>query len=157
MLMEMEMSKEIMSLVDIMNLLPHRYPFLLVDKIIEIDDYKSCVGIKNVTYNEPQFQGHFPGHPIMPGVMLVESMAQVASLMALIPESKKGIDLDNKVIYFMSIDEVKFRKPVVPGDCLRIETKKIKSRGGIWKFSGRVLVGEDICTEAVFTACLTDK
>ena len=128
MLMEMEMSKEIINLVDIMNLLPHRYPFLLVDKIIEIDDYKSCVGIKNVTYNEPQFQGHFPGHPIMPGVMLVESMAQVASLMTLLPESKKGIDLDNKVISFMSLDCVTCRHPVVPVACLRNATKNINSR-----------------------------
>ncbi len=151
------MSKEIANLVDIMNLLPHRYPFLLVDKIIEIEDYKSCVGIKNVTCNEPQFQGHFPGHPIMPGVMLVESMAQVASLMTLIPESKTGMNMDDKVIYFMSIDEVKFRKPVVPGDCLRIETEKVKSRGRIWKFSGRILVDGNICTEAIFTACLADK
>ncbi|MGB1360724.1 MAG: 3-hydroxyacyl-ACP dehydratase FabZ [Alphaproteobacteria bacterium] len=151
------MSEVIADLVEISKILPHRYPFLLVDKIIEIEEYESCVGIKNVTYNEPQFQGHFPGHPIMPGVMLVEAMAQVASLMALLPESKKGLSMDDKVIYFMSIDEVKFRRPVVPGDTLRIETKKIQTRGNIWSFYGRVLVDDKVCTEAKFKACFTDK
>ena len=151
------MSEVIADINDIMKLLPHRYPFLLVDKVIELTDYEKCVGIKNVTYNESQFQGHFPNHPIMPGVMLVEAMAQVASLMTLIPENKKGLNMDDKVIYFMSIDEVKFRKPVIPGDSLRIETEKIQSRGGIWKFYGRVMVDDKVCTEAKFKACLVDN
>ena len=152
------MKKEcIADIVEIMDILPHRYPFLLVDKIIELVDYEKCVGIKCVSFNEPQFQGHFPGHPIMPGIMLVEAMAQVASLMALIPERRSGETFDDKVVYFMSLEEAKFRKPVVPGDVLEIVTEKIQHRGNIWKFKGTVLVDGVVHADAKFTALLKDK
>ncbi len=151
------MNTVIADITEITKILPHRYPFLLVDKIIEIEEYQSCVGIKCVSFNEPQFQGHFPDHPIMPGVMLVESMAQVASLMALIPYKREGVGFNDKVVYFVSLEDAKFRRPVLPGDVLRIETKKVQSRGDVWKFSGKVLVEGKIHAEAKFTAILKDK
>ncbi len=151
------MSDVIADITEINKILPHRYPFLLVDKVIELEDFTSCVGIKCVTFNEPHFQGHFPDHPIMPGVMLVESMAQVASLMALIPHKRQGIGFADKVVYFVSLEEVKFRRPVLPGDVLRIETEKIHSRGDIWKFSGKIIVDGKLHAEAKFTAILKDK
>ena len=114
-----------MDVTRIMELLPHRYPFLLVDRILEIQGTRKIVGLKNVTINEPFFQGHFPGHPIMPGVLIVEAMAQTGGL--LLMEQVK--DRDNKVVYFMSLDAVKFRKPVVPGDQLRMEVEMLQFRG----------------------------
>ncbi len=149
--------KVVIGTAEIMSLLPHRYPFLLVDKIIHLVDYEECTGIKCVTFNEPQFQGHFPGHPIMPGVMLVESMAQVASMMALIPEKRKGRNFEDSVVYLMSFSEVKFRKPVVPGDVTEIVTKKIQSRGNIWKFKGEVKVKGVVHAEATFNAFLMEN
>lgn len=151
------MSTVIADVNQISEVLPHRYPFLLVDKIVELEDYKTCVGIKCVTFNEPQFQGHFPGHPIMPGVMLVESMAQVASLMALIPYKRQGVGFGDKVVYFVSLEEAKFRRPVLPGDVLRIETEKLHSRGDMWKFYGKIIVDGKVHAEAKFTAILKDK
>ena len=147
----------IADVVKIMEILPHRYPFLLVDKIIELVDYEKCVGIKCVSFNEPQFQGHFPGHPIMPGVMLVEAMAQVASLMALMPERNNGETFDDKVVYFMSLEEAKFRKPVLPGSVLEIVTEKVQRRGDIWKFKGKIFVDGVLHADAKFTAVLMDK
>ena len=142
---------------EILDLIPHRYPFLLVDRIEEIVINQSCIGVKNITINEPFFPGHFPGHPIMPGVMLIEAMAQTASLMAMIPESRTGVNFDDNVVYFTSVDEAKFRKPVVPGDTLRIETTKIQRRGMIWKFQGKIFVDGVLHAEAKFTAMLTKK
>lgn len=138
----------------IMDLIPHRYPFLLVDRIVEIVEGKSAVGLKNVTINEPHFQGHFPDYAIMPGVLIVEAMAQTAG--ALVVQSL-GDGAKNKIVFFMSIDEAKFRKPVVPGDSLYIHVEVLKGRGAIWKFKGVAKVNDDVHAEAVFTAMIMEK
>ncbi len=133
----------------IMKILPHRFPFLLVDRIVELEHGKRCVGIKNVSINEPFFPGHFPGHPVMPGVLIVEAMAQVAGIMAYLAsddETKK------KVSYFMAIDNAKFRKPVVPGDQLRIEITTTMHRRGIWGVDGKAFVDGKLVTEASLKA-----
>lgn len=137
----------------IQRILPHRYPFLLVDKVEEIDGTASAIGYKNVTMNEPHFQGHFPGTPIMPGVTIVEAMAQTAGVMI-------GVALDqldsNMLIYFMSIDNCKFRRKVVPGDVLRMDVKTVRGKPGgkIWKFSGVATVEGEMAAEAEFMAML---
>jgi 3-hydroxyacyl-[acyl-carrier-protein] dehydratase len=137
----------------IQRLLPHRYPFLLVDRVVDIDGYSSARGIKNVTMNEPHFQGHFPGKPIMPGVTIVEAMAQTAGVMV-------GTALDladrNMLIYFMSIEKCKFRRMVVPGDVLemKITTLRGKPGGKVWKFEGRAEVAGEMAAEAELTAMM---
>ena len=136
----------------IQNLLPHRYPFLLVDRVIEIDPGKKAVGIKNVTINEEFFQGHFPGNPIMPGVLIIEAMAQLAGVLAFNSGASKGTS-----VYFMSIEKAKFRRPVVPGDQLRLEITVSQHRGNVWKFSGSAVVEEKVAAEAEFTAMVTDR
>lgn len=136
---------------EIQDILPHRYPFLLVDRIIEIDPGKKAVGIKNVTINEPFFVGHFPGNPIMPGVLIVEAMAQVAGILAF----KSGIQGDT--VYFMSIEKAKFRKPVLPGDQLRLDVTTLHSRGNVWRFSGSAIVDEKVVAEAEFTAMVLKR
>ncbi|MEW6416911.1 MAG: 3-hydroxyacyl-ACP dehydratase FabZ [Nitrospirota bacterium] len=141
-----------MNIKEIQELLPHRYPFLLVDRIIEIELGVKVVGIKNVTINEEFFQGHFPGHPIMPGVLIIEAMAQVAGILAFRSGANVG-----KSVYFMSIEKAKFRKPVVPGDQLRLEVNVLQHRGNVWKFSGNAVVEEKVAAEAEFTAMVTDK
>jgi 3-hydroxyacyl-[acyl-carrier-protein] dehydratase len=139
---------------EIMKMLPHRYPFLMVDRIVEVDPGKRVVGLKNVTMNEPFFQGHFPGHPVMPGVLIVEAMAQVAGIMAYLA---KGDELKDKVTYFMAIDNAKFRKPVVPGDQLKIVIETIFTKRGIWCVSGKAYVDETLVTEAELKATFADK
>lgn len=136
---------------EIQKFLPHRYPFLMVDKIIELEPNAKAVGIKNVTINEPFFQGHFPGNPIMPGVLIVEAMAQVAGVLAF----NSGIQ--GEAVYFMSIEKAKFRKPVVPGDQLRMEVKVLQQRGNVWKFSGNAVVDGKVSSEAEFTAMVITK
>jgi 3-hydroxyacyl-[acyl-carrier-protein] dehydratase len=136
---------------EVMSMLPHRYPFLMVDQVIECEPGVSAVGIKNVTINEPFFQGHFPGNPVMPGVLTVEAMAQVAGILAF----KAGVH--GKAVYFMSIEKAKFRKPVLPGDQLRLAVKVTHRRGVVWKFTGTAHVGEKLICEADFTAMVTDK
>ncbi len=137
----------------IQRIIPHRYPFLLIDRVDQIDGYKSAVGIKNVTMNEPHFQGHFPGKPIMPGVTIVEAMAQTCAVMV-------GVELDvadkNFLVYFMSIERCKFRRMVVPGDVLElhVETVRGKPGGKVWKFSGVAKVGDELACEADFTAMM---
>ena len=138
---------------EIMSYLPHRYPFLLVDRIVEFEENKRVVGIKNVTINEPFFQGHFPGHPIMPGVLLLEAMAQVGGVMAL----KSDPDPSRKVIYFMSIDKAKFRRPVVPGDQVRFELELTKTRASIRQFKGTALVDGAVVAEAEMMAMIVEK
>ena len=140
---------------EIQEILPHRYPFLLIDKVVEMEPNKRIVAIKNVTINEPFFQGHFPGHPIMPGVLLLEAMAQTAGIMAL--RSSKNADVKNKVIYFMSIDKAKFRKPVFPGDQVRFEMDLIKLRMNISHFKGRAIVEDAVTAEAEMKAMVVDK
>lgn len=134
---------------EIQNILPHRYPFLLVDQITELELNVKAVGIKNVTINEPFFQGHFPNNPIMPGVLIVEAMAQVAGILAF-RSGKQG-----NIIYFMSIEKAKFRKPVIPGNQLKLAIKVLKIRNNVWKFSGEAFVNDALVSEAEFTAMLT--
>lgn len=140
---------------EIMNTLPHRYPFLLVDKIVEMEVGKRVVGIKNVTINEPFFQGHFPGRPIMPGVLILEAMAQVAGVMALklVPPDQ----VKNKVLFFMTIDKAKFRKPVVPGDQIRFEMDVLKLRSNIVNFKGQAIVDGAVAAEAEMMAMVVDR
>lgn len=124
------------NIQEITKYLPHRYPFILVDRIIELEEFKRVVGIKNVTINEPFFQGHFPGNPIMPGVLILEAMAQVAGILGLHSLGHQG----DQRVYFLGIDKARFRKPVVPGDQLRFELEVLQHRGGIWRFKGVALV-----------------
>lgn len=140
-----------MTVNEIMKLLPHRYPFLLVDRIADFQPGVSATGVKNVTINEPFFQGHFPGQPIMPGVLIIEAMAQVAGVMAF----RSGVE--GKAVYFMSIDNAKFRRPVVPGDQVMLDIKVLKQRGNVWRFSGTATVDGKLVSEAEFTAMVTDK
>ncbi|MFN8830085.1 MAG: 3-hydroxyacyl-ACP dehydratase FabZ [Labrys sp. (in: a-proteobacteria)] len=134
----------------LLTLLPHRYPFLLVDKIVDIDGDNSAIGIKNVTFNEPQFQGHFPEQPVMPGVLLIEGMAQTAGAICVHAAGTKR----PKLVYFMTIDEAKFRKPVVPGDTVRFHMTKVKNRRNMWWFKGEAMVDGQLVAEAVVSAML---
>ena len=138
-----------MNIKEIVRLLPHRYPFLLVDRILEGEKKKSMVGLKNVTMNEPYFQGHFPSDPIMPGVLILEGMAQVGGILAYysLPEM-----IGEKLIYFAGIDKVRFRRPVVPGDQLIFEMTVIKHKGKIWKMEGIAKVDNEVVAEAEFMA-----
>jgi 3-hydroxyacyl-[acyl-carrier-protein] dehydratase len=137
----------------IQRIIPHRYPFLLVDKVVDIDGYQSARGIKNVTMNEPHFQGHFPSKPIMPGVTIVEAMAQTSAVMVGV-----ALDLADKelLVYFMGIDKCKFRRMVVPGDVLELEltTTRGKPGGKVWKFAGKAHVGGEVACEVEFTAMM---
>lgn len=144
---------------EIKELIPHRYPFLLIDRIEQVDLGKSAVGIKNVSLNEWYFQGHFPDHPILPGVLIIEAMAQTAAALVtktLLSENQSS-ERQNNLVYFMSIEEAKFRKPVLPGDILRLRVRKEKSRGQIWKFKGEAWVDETLTDEATFTAMIVKQ
>ena len=140
------------SITELFQLLPHRYPFLLIDKIVEIDKDLSAVGIKNVTVNEPHFSGHFPGQPIMPGVLIVEAMAQTAGAIC----AREHSEGETKLVYFMSIDGVKFRKPVVPGDILKLHVVQTKHRRGIFKYNCEARVNDEKVAEAAITAMMVD-
>ena len=133
----------------IQRIIPHRYPFLLIDKVRDIVAGESCIGIKNVTNNEPHFQGHFPDQPIMPGVMIIEAMAQTSGV--LVGVAMGLIDKQAKV-FFMGVDAVKFRRKVVPGDVLELHVKTLRGGGKVWKFEGRAMVEGELATEATFTA-----
>lgn len=138
----------------IMDVLPHRYPFLFVDRIIALEEAKRIVGIKNVTINEPFFQGHFPGEPVMPGVLIVEAMGQTAGVLAY---RAMGEEAEGKGVFLMSINRVKFRRPVVPGDQLRLELEVTKHRGDIWAFQGKAFVEDQLAAEAELMATIMDK
>ena len=142
-----------LNTLDIMKLLPHRYPFLLVDRITEFESGKLIVGIKNVTINEPFFQGHFPGHPIMPGVLILEAMAQVGGVYAILA-NEVG---ENQVPYFVGIDNAKFRKPVLPGDVLRLELELLKVKRGIYTFNGKAMVDGKLVAQAELKATFAEK
>ena len=137
----------------IQRILPHRYPFLLVDRVEEIDGTQSALGIKNVTMNEPHFQGHFPGKPIMPGVTIVEAMAQTAAVMV---GTALGMEDRNMLVYFMAIESCKFRRMVTPGDVLEMKLTTVRGKPGgkVWKFSGVAEVGGEMAAEASFTAMM---
>ncbi len=135
----------------IMRIIPHRYPFLLVDKVVQIVPGKSCIGIKNVTFNEPQFQGHFPGMPILPGVMIVEAMAQTSGILV-------GVTMDladkGASVFFMGVEGARFRRKIVPGDVMEMHVTALRGGGRVWKFEGRALVRGELAAEAVFTAMI---
>lgn len=139
---------------DILNMLPHGYPFLLVDRIIEMEPGKRVVGIKNVTYNEPFFPGHFPGRPIMPGVLIVESMAQAAGVLVF---NSLPIEDHRKPVYFLGMDNVRFRKPVTPGDQLRLELEITRHRQSIWGFKGKAFVDGKLVAEADLLAMIGEE
>jgi 3-hydroxyacyl-[acyl-carrier-protein] dehydratase len=143
----------LLDTTEIQKILPHRYPFLMVDTIEEIERVKRIVGIKNVSINEAHFQGHFPGKPVMPGVLIIESMAQTGGLLLLleIPDREK------KLVYFVAIDDARFRRPVVPGDQLRIEMKVISWRGDFCKLDGKVTVGGELAAEAILMCKMVDR
>ncbi|MBI1327163.1 MAG: 3-hydroxyacyl-ACP dehydratase FabZ [Alphaproteobacteria bacterium] len=147
-------TNEVIDVKRIMEMIPHRYPMLLVDKILEYTLGESAIGLKNVTINEPFFQGHFPGAPIMPGVLIVEAMAQTAGVLVV---KSMGKDAEGKLVYFMTIDEARFRKPVVPGDSLYIHVTKERARGNIWKFKGEAKVNGVTHAEAIFSAMILDR
>jgi 3-hydroxyacyl-[acyl-carrier-protein] dehydratase len=137
----------------IMAALPHRYPFLMVDRIRDIDGDESCVGVKNVTINEPHFMGHFPEQPVMPGVLLIEGMAQTAGALCVIAQAGAGRP---KLVYFMTIDNAKFRKPVIPGDTVEYHVRKIRRRSNIWKFAAVATVAGAKVAEAEVSAMLVE-
>ena len=147
------MSSEQLDIIAIEKLLPHRYPFLLIDRVIDLGAER-VVAIKNVTINEPFFVGHFPGHPVMPGVLIVEAMAQAGAVMAM---RQSSFDPEKQVVYFMALDKVKFRRPVVPGDQLRLEVEPLRKGGAIWKMKGRALVDGQVACEAEFLASIVDR
>jgi beta-hydroxyacyl-ACP dehydratase FabZ len=142
-----------MDVTEIQKILPHRYPFLLVDRILEIEPGKRIVGIKNVTANEEFFLGHFPGKPVMPGVLIVEAMAQVGGVLLL----KDVPDRENKLVYFMGIDEARFRKPVVPGDQLRLELEVLRLKSSTCKLQGKAFVDGQLVAEAVVMSAMVDR
>ena len=140
-----------MDINEIMKYLPHRYPFLMLDRVESVDPGKQIVAVKNVSINEPFFQGHFPSEPVMPGVLIVEAMAQTAAVLVM---SSLGQEADGKLVYFMSIDGVRFRRPVVPGDRLELHVEKIQSRANVWKFAGKGIVEGKVAAEATFAAMI---
>ncbi|MCS7268323.1 MAG: 3-hydroxyacyl-ACP dehydratase FabZ [Geminicoccaceae bacterium] len=133
----------------ILRAIPHRYPMLLVDRLTEVEAFKRAVGIKNVTFNEPFFPGHFPNDPIMPGVLVVEALAQAAAVLAV---TSLGPSAEGTMVYFTTVEEARFRRPVRPGDTLLLEVELLRQRLGIWKFRGRARVGDEVATECSFSA-----
>jgi 3-hydroxyacyl-[acyl-carrier-protein] dehydratase len=137
----------------VMRMIPHRYPFLMIDRVVDLVAGVGATGIKNVSINEPFFQGHFPAHPVMPGVLLIEAMAQTAAVVVV---HSLGEAVEGKLVYFMSIENARFRKPVVPGDTLHVRVAKQRSRGNVWKFTGEALVDGALRAEATYTAMILD-
>jgi len=151
----MSENKEVLEgIEDIIKMIPHRYPILLIDRVIDYVEGKSLTALKNVTFNEPHFMGHFPDRPIMPGVLIVEAIAQASAIFTV---KTLGDEAKGKLVYFMCIDNAKFRKPVVPGDSLYLEVKKIQNRKSVWKFSGVATVEGKKVAEATVTAMLMDS
>jgi len=142
------------DIMRIMEMIPHRYPFLLVDRVEDLVSGESATGVKNVTINEPFFPGHFPTRPVMPGVLIIEAMAQTAAVLVVHTEGK---DIEGKLVYFMSIDGARFRKPVGPGDTLHIKVEKERQRGNIWKFKGKAFCADTLMAEATITAMIVNE
>ena len=138
----------------IMQMIPHRYPFLLIDRVVDVVTGESAVGIKNVSINESFFQGHFPQHPVMPGVLLIEAMAQTAAVLVV---HTLGRESEGKLVYFMSVDNARFRHPVFPGDQVRVKVVRKQNRGSVWKFDGAALVHDKLVAEATFAAMIRDR
>jgi 3-hydroxyacyl-[acyl-carrier-protein] dehydratase len=135
-------------------MIPHRYPMLMIDKVIDVIASTSATGVKNVTVNEPFFQGHFPARPVMPGVLIIEAMAQTAAVLVV---HSLGPSAEGKLVYFMSVDDARFRKPVVPGDVLLIHVAKERHRGNVWKFNARAMVKDTLVAEATYAAMILDE
>ena len=140
-----------LRIAEILRILPHRYPFLLVDRVLEVDPDKRIVAIKNVTINEPFFNGHFPGAPVMPGVLTIEAMAQTGAILGLL---EKKADLTKTLVYFMGIDEAKFRRPIVPGDQMRIIVEVVRRKAMVWKMKGEVYIGPEMAAEAILLSSI---
>lgn len=138
----------------IMEMIPHRYPFLMIDRVVDIVVGERAVGVKNVSINEPYFQGHFPRRAVMPGVLIIEAMAQTAAVLVV---QTLGPSSAGKLVYFMTVDDARFRRPVVPGDQLRIHVEKTRRRGNVWKFSAKVKVDGMLAAEAVYSAMILDE
>ncbi len=145
---------DLIDINQILSLIPHRYPFLLIDKIVEIKLGEYAIGVKNVTFNEPHFVGHFPNNPVMPGVLIIEAMAQASAILVAKTINVTGHD---KTIYFMSITDTKFRKIVRPGDCLKIHTRIDQNRSKVWKFKAEAFVDDELVAESAFTAMIKDN
>jgi len=143
-----------LGIEQILKMLPHRYPFLMIDRLEDIVADHSAVGIKNVTANEPFFQGHFPEKPIMPGVLIVEAMAQTAAVLVVYTIGK---EVEGSLVYFMSVENARFRKMVVPGDQMRVHVERIHKRGSVWKFKAEAKVNGVVCAEATYTAMIVDE
>jgi 3-hydroxyacyl-[acyl-carrier-protein] dehydratase len=141
------------DIMQVMQMIPHRYPFLMIDKVIDIIPDTSATGVKNVSINEPFFQGHFPRQPVMPGVLIIESMAQTAAV--LVVETLEGAAA-GKLVYFMTVDDARFRRPVFPGDSLQVQVSKIRNRGQVWKFRGQAFADGVLKAEATFSAMIMD-
>jgi 3-hydroxyacyl-[acyl-carrier-protein] dehydratase len=137
----------------IMEMIPHRHPFLMIDRVVDVMANERATGIKNVSINEQYFQGHFPARPVMPGVLIIEAMAQTAAVLVV---HTLGAASEGKLVYFMSVDNARFRRPVVPGDCLHVHVSKQRNRGNVWKFEGRAEVEGRVAAEAVFAAMILD-
>ena len=154
--MDMVATGELVTEIDIlriMEMIPHRYPMLMIDRVVDVIPNVSAVGIKNVSANESFFQGHFPSRPVMPGVLIVESIAQTAAVLVV---ATLGEEAEGKLVYFMSINNCRFRRPVTPGDSMRILVQKVQHRGNVWKFSGEAQVDGRACAEASFAAMILD-
>ena len=146
------------NVVDIQKILPHRYPFLLLDRVTALQENESIEGYKNISISEPVFQGHFPGHPIYPGVMIIEGMAQAGGVLAFKSVSEtKLVETSDKVVYFMSIDKAKFRAPVTPGDKLVYKISVMKNKGAVWQLDAKAYVDEKIVAQAELKAMIVDK
>jgi len=145
---------ENLDIVRIMEMIPHRYPMLMIDRIVQMAVNSTATGVKNVTANEAYFQGHFPERPIMPGVMIIESMAQTAAVLVV---HTLGVDAEGKLVYFMSIDNARFRRPVVPGDAMLVEVTRVRRRGPVWKFASVARVDDEVVAEATFAAMILDE
>jgi 3-hydroxyacyl-[acyl-carrier-protein] dehydratase len=141
-----------LRIAEILKILPHRYPFLLIDRVLEVEGDRRLVALKNVSINEPFFAGHFPEAPVMPGVLTIEAMAQAGAIMGLL--HSKPEDVKNAVVYFMGIDEARFRRPIVPGDQLRIVVNVLRRKAVVWKMRGEVWVGEDLAAEATLLSSI---
>jgi 3-hydroxyacyl-[acyl-carrier-protein] dehydratase len=144
----------VIDIKGILTAIPHRYPFLLIDRVVDLTPGESATGIKNVSVNEPFFAGHFPNHPVMPGVLIIESMAQTSAVLVV---TTLGSDAAGKLVYFMSIDGAKFRRPVMPGDQMHVTVTRKQRRGPVWKFEGVAKVGDVIVAEAVYSAMIMDR
>jgi 3-hydroxyacyl-[acyl-carrier-protein] dehydratase len=146
--------RKVIDISRIIEMIPHRYPFLMVDKVVDVVPNESAVGIKNVTINEPFFQGHFPSRPVFPGVLIIEAMAQTAAVLVV---ETLGASAEGKLVYFMSVENARFRKPVGPGDQIHIHVVKDRSRGNVWKFGAEAKVDGVLVAEATYAAMIMDR